>query len=149
MLVIERAGVPAPPAWRDDETVALPCPGRAVLPDGREVRCDLMAFDRAQYQTHRDGESPGVEMLDADCVVGSLVCRPRRRGDAFGPLGVGGRQNVGDFLTNQKVPPARRQRAFCVCDGSGIVYLAPLRIDDRVKVSDGTRRVLRISVPAD
>jgi len=54
---------------------------------------------------------------------------------------------VGEFLTNCRLPPRRRERVMCVCDDVGIVYLAPLRIDDRLRVTDRTRRVLRIELP--
>ncbi len=85
-------------------------------------------------------------MLDADQVNGPLIARPRRDGDTFVPLGAPGRQSVSDFLTNCKLPIAPRQRVICICDGSGIVYLAPLRIDDRLRVTDATRRILRIEL---
>jgi len=51
---------------------------------------------------------------------------------------------VSDFLTNWKLPRRRREQVLCICDGLGIVYVAPLRIEDRVRVTPNTRRVLRI-----
>jgi len=88
----------------------------------------------------------GVELLDADQVVGGLLCRPRQAGDAFVPLGASGRQSVSDFLPNLKLPPQRRQQVRCICDDNGIVYVAPLRIDHRARVTDQTRNVLRIEI---
>jgi tRNA(Ile)-lysidine synthase len=87
-----------------------------------------------------------IELLDADAVEGRLVCRPRRPGDRFHPLGATGRQSVSDFLTNRKLSTPMRQRVACLEDEVGIVYVAPLRIDDRVKLRPETRRVLRLEV---
>ncbi|MHC4295322.1 MAG: hypothetical protein ACYSTL_07030, partial [Planctomycetota bacterium] len=54
-------------------------------------------------------------------------------------------QSVSDFLTNLKLSATLRERVRCVCDDSGIVYLLPLRINERTRVTAQTRRVLRIT----
>lgn len=140
-IVIE---VPAEPVAMG--IVPLECPGRCDLGDGRQIVCETAPLEKQAFARHRRTNPPGVEMLDADQVNGPLIARPRRDGDAFVPLGAPGRQSVSNFLTNCKLPIALRERVICICDGSGIVYLAPLRIDDRLRVTDATRRVLRIEL---
>ncbi|MFB3892114.1 MAG: tRNA lysidine(34) synthetase TilS [Phycisphaerae bacterium] len=133
----------------------LEYPGDTVLPGGVRITCEVLPFDADAFAEHcrrrktgraaaKAGEA-AVEFLDADQVRGRLIARPRRDGDAFVPLGSPGRQSVSDFLTNCKLPAAARRSVLCVCDDLGIVYLAPLRIDDRVKVTPNTKRVIRIS----
>jgi tRNA(Ile)-lysidine synthase len=140
------AATVAPCAAVATEVVILECPGRTRLPDGREVLCRIEPFDPETFRRHCRGRPPGEEILDADQVRGRLLCRPRRAGDRFVPLGAPGRQSVSDFLTNLKVPPAARDEIRCLCDELGIVYVAPYRIDDRVKVTDRTRDCLRIAI---
>lgn len=127
--------------------------GTTVLPDGRRISCDLQPFDVAAFKAHLRGlqgkdraarDAQRVEFLDADQIRGQLYVRSRKPGDDFVPLGCGGHQSVSDFLTNLKLPAETRDAALCVCDDLGIVYLAPLRIDDRVKVTQATSNVLRI-----
>ncbi|HHH75883.1 MAG TPA: hypothetical protein ENL03_02520, partial [Phycisphaerae bacterium] len=79
-------------------------------------------------------------------VTGPLTCRPRRDGDTFKPLGCSGRQSVSDFLTNLKLSDLDRQAVRCICDAEGIIYLAPLRIADHVKITPSTKtgNILRI-----
>jgi len=132
-----------PPADPPGE-VALVCPGRTALPDGRQVDCRIEPFDPGLFEAHCSGHARGLELLDADRIDGSLVCRARRPGDAFHPLGSPGTQSVSDFLTNLKLPALRRDRVRCICDRRGIVYLAPLRIDQRVRLTGRTSRVLRV-----
>jgi len=143
LVVVLPPGLSAAPAAGP---TVLQWPGRTDLGDGRRITCRAEPFDRAAFTDHCRRHERGVEMLDADQICGPLLCRPRRDGDVFQPLGCGGRQSVGDFLTNLKLPQADRARTACICDELGIVYLAPLRIDERVKVTAETRRVLRISV---
>lgn len=132
----------APP---DGDALTLPCPGEVDLGDGRKVLCETHPFDEQLFASHCRHHPPGVELIDADQILPPLSCRPRRDGDVFRPLGCAGRQSVSDFLTNLKVPRPRRESARCICDELGIVYLVPLRIDQRVRVTSRTRRVLRIA----
>ncbi len=142
-LVIEPA--PAARPEGSQSSVALACPGRTEISPGKAISCQIDPYDEQVFQAHCRCPAHGVELLDADTVVGDLSVRPRGDGDAFVPLGAPGRQNVSDFLTNLKLPHSRRRQVVCVCDELGIIYLAPLRIDDRVKVRPGSRRLLRIS----
>ena len=124
----------------------IQCPGRTALPDGRSVLCGVAPFSGPAFVSHCISHPPGVELLDADSIRGRLVCRPRRDGDQFVPLGAPGTQTVSDFLTNARLPQRHRDQVLCLCDEEGLVYLAPLRIAERVRVTDQTRRVLRVEI---
>ncbi len=91
--------------------------------------------------------APSV-MLDAEAVRAPLVVRTLKAGDRFGPLGLEGSKKVGDYLTDRKVPPMLRDEIPAVCDQDGIIWLVGFEIADRVKVTDRTKKVLRLeSVP--
>ena len=139
------------PAHNGGENLAVPLPdnGEAPLPGGGRIVCRLGPLDTGAFEVHCRNHPGGVEFLDADKLRGTLVWRPRRDGDAFVPLGSPGRQKVGVFLTNLRLPRRRREAVGCICDDDGIVYLAPLRIADRVRVTAETRRVLRIELASD
>ena len=139
------AAEPAPPPY---EAIRVACPGETPLPDGRRIVCTVGPIDRAAFQAHCRSHPPGVEMLDADALRGALLCRVRRRGDRFHPLGAAGRQSVSNFLTNARLPQADRAAALCLADEEGIVYLAPLRIDERVRVTPATHRAVRVVIEA-
>jgi len=128
------------------QPVRLDLTAATALPDGREVLCRVEPYDPQAFADHCANRRPGTELLDADKTGDVLHCGPRREGERFHPLGAPGRQTVGDFLTNLRVPPDRRRGVVCVRDGTGIVYVAPLRIDERVKITSATRRVLRITL---
>ncbi len=133
-------------AARADRERSVACPGQTVLDDGWRVHCELRPFDAASFRRHCRSHADGVEMIDAERVRGRLRVRRRRDGDAFVPLGAPGTQSVSDFLTNRKLPRRRRDEVRCITDEEGIVYLAPLRIADRVRVREGTRTVLQFIV---
>lgn len=128
----------------DEVAIPLAPPGSAQLPSGQTVHCRIEPFDAAAFAAHCRNRPGGSEILDAAKLSGSLMIRPRRNGDVFVPLGAPGRASVSNFLTNSKLPARQRKAVRCICDDLGIVYIWPLRIDDRVKVTPATGEVLRI-----
>jgi len=140
-IVIAPAGRSDAP---DQAAVDLAVPGTTDLPSGMKIVCTHVDFDSDLFRAHCAARPEGVEFLDADRVFGQLTCRTRSPGDRFTPLGAPGSRTVGDFLTNAKLDRTARLSVRCVCDDRGIVYLAPLRIDQRVKITPATSRMIRI-----
>ena len=84
------------------------------------------------------------EFVDFDSVRPPLVVRPRRAGERFFPLGAPGSKKLADFLISSKVDPKERERVAVLCDHLGPIWVIGHRIDDRVKLTGLTRRVLHI-----
>ena len=134
--------------------VTLPLDGEVDIGEGKTIACSLDMQARITYLLPRlrgqqrvadkASKPPGEEFIDADKVEGELICMGRQPGDRFRPLGCHGSQTVSDFLTNSKSSIRQRESVRCICDSKGIVYLAPLRIDERVKVTEKTKRILFI-----
>ncbi len=137
---------PAEPMERFE--VSLAVPGRTVLPDGREVLCELHALSAGEGQQlpARLREHGPVEVLDANALHGALVARPRAAGDAYRPLRAPGTQTVGDMLGNAKIPPEQRRKVLCVCDAEGVVLAWPLRVAQRARLTPHTTRAISIRV---
>ncbi len=83
-------------------------------------------------------------LVDADKLKWPLELRFFRRGDRFHPLGMTGSKKLQDFFTDSKVPRDERARVPLLCDSEKICWVAGMRMDDRVKVEDHTRTVLRV-----
>ncbi len=84
--------------------------------------------------------------LDIDRVAPPITVRGIKAGDVFVPLGMTGKKKVGDFLTDQKVSKYIRDEILVIEDKRGIIWLAPYRIADRVKIDNKTKKVLRIDL---
>ena len=82
--------------------------------------------------------------LDADLAVGEMVVRNARPGDRFRPLGLGGGKKLKDFYIDEKVPRSLRHRIPILEIGGRIGWVVGYRIDDRFKVSEKTRRIIRV-----
>lgn len=89
---------------------------------------------------------PNVAYLTADALRFPLLLRQWREGDWFIPLGMAGQKKVSDFLIDAKVPLPDKARQGVLVTGETIVWLVGRRIDDRYKVRQDARRIVRITL---
>ena len=82
--------------------------------------------------------------LDLDEAGSALVVRGRRAGDRFQPLGMGEPKKLQDFMVDVKIPRSWRECVPLVCSPEGIIWVVGWRIAERVRVTDSTKRVLRL-----
>jgi len=124
-----------------------------LLHSGLELTVDELSADEETINEHlsRAGNrGPGKvfkeEWVNADNVCPPLIARFRRPGDRFFPLGMSGMKKLSDFFIDEKIDPVQRERAIILCDQLGPIWIVPFRIDERVRLTRGTRRVLRLRV---
>jgi tRNA(Ile)-lysidine synthase len=91
-----------------------------------------------------DGKSSVV--LDADMVRFPLKVRARKSGDFFLPLGFGRRKKLQDFFVDEKVPRDERDSVPVLLSGDDIVWIAGHRADERFRITEKTRRFLKLSL---
>jgi tRNA(Ile)-lysidine synthase len=82
--------------------------------------------------------------FDFDKTGDKLVVRARQRGERFQPLGMSQPKKLGEFMIDAKIPSAWRERIPIVCSPHHILWLVGWRIDDRVKVTESTKQILRL-----
>jgi len=92
------------------------------------------------------GRAELTVFVDADQAGSALTVRAWRPGDRFRPLGMRDEKKVQDAFADAKVPRALRSRVPLVFGGEQLIWLGGLRIDDRVKITRDTRRVLALQL---
>jgi tRNA(Ile)-lysidine synthase len=90
-------------------------------------------------------EDPLQAMIDRDRIAEPLTLRSWRPGDRFRPLGMSGTKKLQDLFVDGKVPPEERGRIPLLCDRRGIIWVVGLRLSEDYKVTEATRRALRIT----
>ena len=75
-----------------------------------------------------------------------LRIRNFRPGDRFCPLGIKGTQKLKEFFIDHKIPRFERPQIPLLISGERIVWIVGHRIDERVKVTEKTERVLKVKV---
>jgi tRNA(Ile)-lysidine synthase len=118
----------------------LRIPGTTALP-GWQVVADVLKRKRVV-----DEGNNYTACFDLDRTGDKLTVRPRRPGDRFQPLGMSQLKKLNQFMIDSKIPRAWRRRVPIVCSPEQIIWVAGWRIDERVKVTEDTKRVLRIEL---
>jgi tRNA(Ile)-lysidine synthase len=83
--------------------------------------------------------------MDADILNGlEPVVRPRLPGDRFFPLGAPGGKKLKEFFIDKKIPRNIRDLPM-ICDGSNVLFIPGHGIAETVKVTEVTKRTLRVT----
>lgn len=86
-----------------------------------------------------------IALLDADKIQYPLTLRRWKDGDSFTPFGMNGSKKVSDYLIDHKVSMPEKNRQFVMLSEGRIAWLVGRRIDDEVRITKSTERVLRIT----
>jgi tRNA(Ile)-lysidine synthase len=73
-----------------------------------------------------------------------LFIRQRQSGDRFQPLGMNMPKKLQEFMVDAKIPLPWRDSIPIVCSRQQIIWVVGWRIDDRVKVTEATKEILRL-----
>jgi tRNA(Ile)-lysidine synthase len=132
-----------PPA---DFMYQLEVPGQVAVP---EAACAISAASTpvpagrfARDVWHLAGRSDEA-VIEARRLSGPLGVRNRRPGDAFRPLGLGGRKTLQDLFVDAKIERLERDRTPVIVDSAGqIVWIAGLALAEEFRVTEATKDVV-------
>lgn len=85
-----------------------------------------------------------IVFVDYEEVGKELTIRSRRNGDRFYPLGMKGVKKLQDFFVDKKITKEERDTIPIVESEGRIVWVAGLRIDERVKVNKNTTKLVKL-----
>ena len=103
-------------------------------------------------QIERDSDftldpSPEVAQLDYNKLTFPLQIRKWQAGDRFHPLGMKGSKLLSDFFVDQKMTTRQKEECQVLTTAKNeIVWVVGRRIDDRFKVTDDTKMILRVQL---
>jgi len=134
VLTPTRASVcPLPPL---QNSASINIPGATDLP-GWRVRAEIV-------QKSIGNENNLTASFDLDKIGKKLVVRRRRPGDRFQPLGMSQTKKLQDFMVDAKIPRVWRDRVPVVSSARQILWVVGWRMDDRVKVTEKTKKILHL-----
>ena len=142
--------LPTPPDWPllwHEGPVQVTLPGEIALPDSLwRLETHVGSGDP---ETARHNPDRWLAYIDADQLGEQLALRSRQPGDRFHPLGMDGRTvKIADWMINAKIPRRWREnipllvhRRTADTMGEQIAWVVGWRTDERVQVTQRTRRV--------
>jgi tRNA(Ile)-lysidine synthase len=87
---------------------------------------------------------PGVEFVDAGKLGDHLLVRSWQDGDWFMPLGMNSKKKISDYFVDEKISLLQKRRIPILESNGDIVWICGKRLDERFKVTDRTRSVVKL-----
>ncbi len=120
-------------------------PGRTSF-EAVTIEADMLDIDNSYLENFKRDKTADIEWFDYDKLKPPLIVRYRRAGDKFYPLGLSAEKKVGKFITDKKVPYELREKLRIIADADEILWLAPVRISEKAKVTNSTKTILQLKI---
>lgn len=124
------------------KSVLLQIGGEGEYEVGQQnIRCELDHKGHLEFRND-------VAYLDQEKLIFPLVLRPWKEGDWFMPLGMKGKKKLSDFVIDKKIPLNFKDNILVLVSGKDIVWVMGLRLDERYKVTQWTKKITKLEVYA-
>ena len=129
--------------------VFLTIPGKTTCDDFC-VETEIFDTTRPKLYRHRGTKTTHVvsQYTDYACLCLPITVRSRLPGDRFRPLGMQGKKSLKKFFIDRKVPRDKRNSIPLIVDNKGIIWVVGYSIDDRVKITENTKKIFACRVYA-
>jgi tRNA(Ile)-lysidine synthase len=84
--------------------------------------------------------------IDKDLLKFPLIVRKWNNGDYFYPIGLQGRKKLSKYFKDEKLSLIDKEKIWLLCSENKIVWIIGKRPDDRFKITDKTKNVLKITI---
>ena len=75
-----------------------------------------------------------------------LTLRNKKEGDVFYPLGMSGKKKVSKYFKDERLSLLDKENTWLLCSGDRIIWVVNRRADNRFRVTENTKHILKIEL---
>lgn len=90
--------------------------------------------------------SKEIVYVDKDQLKFPLELRVWKEGDAFQPMGMSGKKKISKYLKDEKASLVEKENTWILISNNHVVWVLNKRADDRFKVTERTKTILKIEL---
>ena len=129
----------------------LPTPGKEkIVSLGITIEIKVLNSSEIkplEFYKRKKFTSEFTEFIDFNKVKFPIKIRNKRFGDKFFPINMKGVKKVKKFFIDRKIPKDKRNMIPLLVDDEGkIIWIIGLRLDNRVKIENTTKKILYVKI---
>ena len=101
---------------------------------------------RISFVEKMDSYAKNILYVDKETLEENLVLRKYKKGDYFYPFGMKGKKKISKFFKDQKYNMIEKENQWLLCSGNNIIWVIGKRPDERFKVTQKTKTIVKIIV---
>ena len=108
-----------------------------------ETPFGMLLFDEVDAISNKQKD---IVYLDKNSLTFPLILRKWQEGDFFHPIGMSGKKKISKYLKDEKVSLLDKEHVWVLCSKEDIIWVVNRRADNRFKVTEHTRSILKITL---
>lgn len=119
------------------------------MPGHHSIGNYILTIDEIPAEEFLQDKDPMTAYMNSEVVSWPLHIRSIHPGDHFQPFGMKGRsKKIQDLLVDLKLEMFEKERQLLLVNHEHILWVVGLRLDERAKVSSGTKQIYKVKITA-